>query len=252
MSRFSLLLSSGLLAGALALGGCPSVSSLTTARTVKPGKHEVHIAPGIVNIPVAMFGESVISYVPTVDFGYRAGLTDMLDLGVRLSSWGNIGLNLKIGLLDSEPVRLSLDPGLGGVFLASGDSSVGYLQFDVPLLVDLYFGESFTLTLGPKYTALYAWASDLGTTGSGVAHMVGATIGFEFLVGNTFAIQPHGGVLFSASGNESVALWTAGIAFKILIGGRDDDTLPQLDDSDLLPEEEVPVDQPVDDGGVEG
>lgn len=256
MNRLSLLLSSGLLAGALALGGCPSVSNLTTARTVKPGKHEVHIAPGVVGVSTDFIGtgSNSTAYMPTIDFGYRLGLTDMLDLGIRLSSWGNFGFNVKVGLVDSDPIRLSLDPGIGGVFFGANDATVGYLQLDLPVLLDIYAGESFTFNIGPRYTMLYAWASDFGASASSAAHTIGATVGAEFVVSNGFAMQPHAGFLYIVNSVEGTSpiIFTVGIAFKILIGGRDDDTLPQLDDSDLLPEEEVPVDQPVDDGGVEG
>jgi hypothetical protein len=195
----------GLIGAAFLVAGCPNVANLTTARVNKPGTHEITVAPAVYGMPAGVFnadgdgGDGGVM-AGTVDLGYRAGLVENVDLGVRLSNWGNINLDVKIGLVDEEAVRLALDPTIGGVFFGAGSVSAGYFQFDLPVLVDIALSERFAITVGPRYTML----GFFGGGESAFQHYVGTTFGVEIALGDTFAIQPHGGMMFGMNRPQGV------------------------------------------------
>lgn len=209
----------------LAVGttGCPNVASLTTARVLQPGTHELTIAPAAYGLSTGLFDKSStdIGYAGTIDFGYRAGVADIVDIGVRLSNFGNVNVDVKVGLLDKESVRLAIDPTLGGVFFGAGDVSAGYMQFDLPVLLDIAPSENFCITVGPRYSMLFFFAGAPGGAESDAEHMVGGTLGLEFAIGNSFAIQPNAGLMFwlNAPSGIDAMFFTAGVAFKFLLGG---------------------------------
>ena len=213
------------LLGLVAVGttGCPNVASLTTARVIQPGTHEITIAPAAYGMSAGLFdsNEKELAYSGTIDFGYRAGVADIVDVGVRLSNFGNVNVDVKVGLVESEHLRLAVDPTLGGVFLSVGGVSAGYMQFDLPVLLDIAPSERFSITIGPRYSMLFFFAGAPGGSTSEAQHLVGSTLGFEFALGNSFAIQPNAGLMFwlNAPSDIDAMFFTAGVAFKFLLGG---------------------------------
>jgi hypothetical protein len=208
----------------LALTGCPNVANLTTARVLDPGTVEITVAPAVTGMSAAFFdsSESGTLTAGTLDLGVRAGLADIVDFGFRISNMGNLNLDVKVGLLDSPALRIALDPTIGGVFLSAGSdedsTSAGYFQFDLPVLFDLVFNDHLTLSLAPRYTLLYLFAEGETTPAS---HLLGGALGFEIALGDSFALQPNAGIAFWVNGPDDVStsFFSAGIAFKFLLGG---------------------------------
>jgi len=210
--------------GSLALTGCPNVANLTTARVLDPGTVEVTVAPAVTGMSAAFFDSTETGTLTagTIDLGVRAGLAEVVDLGFRISNLGNLNLDVKVGLLDSETFRIALDPTIGGVFLSAGgdgdNTSAGYFQLDLPVLFDVVFSDRITLSLAPRYTLLYLFAESEVSTAS---HLLGGAVGLEIALGDSFAIQPNAGIGFWVNGPDEVStnFFSAGIAFKFLLGG---------------------------------
>ncbi len=209
----------------LTLTGCPNVANLTTARVLDQGTVEITVAPAVTGMSAAFFDSSETGTFTagTLDLGVRAGLAEIVDFGFRISNMGNLNLDVKVGLLDSPALRIALDPTIGGVFLSAGsdegdNTSAGYFQFDLPVLFDLVFNDHLTLSLAPRYTLLYLFAE--GET-SPASHLLGGAVGFEIALGDSFAIQPNAGIGFWVNGPDDVStnFFSAGIAFKFLLGG---------------------------------
>lgn len=202
-----------------ALSGCPNVANLTTARVLDQGTFEFTVAPAVTGFSAAIFDadESGTFTAGTLDLGLRAGVAEPLDIGFRISNMGNFNVDFKVGLLDGESLRISLDPTVGGVFFG-GKSGSGYVQADLPVLVDLVLSDSFTVSLAPRYSFLYFFA---GGTTSDPLHLLGGALGFEVALGDTFALQPNAGIGFWVNGPSSVdsMFFSAGIAMKFLMGG---------------------------------
>lgn len=203
----------------LVLTGCPNVANLTTARVLDPGTAEITIAPAVTGLSLAIFGGDDTETITagTVDLGVRAGLSEPVDLGFRVSNMGNLNLDVKVGLVDTKGLRLALDPTVGGVFFG-GRSDAGYFQLDLPVLIDLVASDAFTFSIAPRYSLLYFFAGD--ETSSAV-HIFGGALGVELALGDSFAIQPNVGIGWWVNGPEEVDpyLFSAGIAFKFLMGG---------------------------------
>jgi hypothetical protein len=201
------------------LSGCPNVANLTTARVLDQGTVEITVAPAVTGISLGIFGGEDTEAITagTLDLGVRAGIADPVDLGFRVSNAGNFNLDVKIGLLESESLRIALDPTFGGVFFG-GRADAGYLQIDAPILVDLVLSDSITFSLAPRYTLLYFFAGDATTPAT---HLLGGALGVEIALGDSFAIQPNFGIAFWANGPEGVdsTFFTAGVALKWLMGG---------------------------------
>lgn len=210
-----------LLAASALLAGCPNVANLTTARVLEPGTFELTVAPAVTGMSLAIFDsdETGTLTAGTLDLGIRAGLADTVDLGARISNMGNMNLDVKVGLLDSESLRVALDPTVGAVFVGGGDVSAGYMQLDLPVLVDIPLGDSATLSLAPRYTLLYFFAEDATSPAS---HLLGGALGIEIALGESFALQPNAGIAVWVNGPDEVAttFFSAGVAFKFLLGGK--------------------------------
>lgn len=201
------------------LMGCPNVANLTTARVLEPGTAEITIAPAVTGLSLAIFGgedtESITA--ATIDLGVRAGLAETVDMGFRVSNMGNFNLDVKVGLLDSEGLRIALDPTVGGVFFG-GRSDAGYVQLDLPVLVDLVASDTLTFSLAPRYSLLYFFA---GNEASPAVHLLGGAFGIEIALSDSFALQPNVGIGWWVNGPDEVDpyVFSAGLACKFLLGG---------------------------------
>jgi len=217
------------LAALLLVSGCPSVSVMTTAKTIGAGKNEIAFSPSVYGIAASTVGGSSSGSVNTglfwggaIDLMYRHGFGDHFDLGGSLSGFGELIVDGKINFIDTPVIALSVDPGIGGVFFGAASVGAGYVQFNVPLLFDIAFGESVRLTLAPKYSGLWAFAAASSSAGSGsvsaYSHLLGGAAGLEIKAGKVFRIMPHGGFLTRANNPSgySGVLVSGGVAFKFV------------------------------------
>ena len=205
--------------------GCPSVPTLTTAKTVGVGVNEITISPGFVGFAAAATGASGsastgLLSIPDLAFSYRRGFGDSVDAAVTLSGWGHLRLDGKYNFLGNEKgdaFALAINPGVGGVFVGSGDVAGGYVDFTIPVPMDIAFTDWMRMTLQPRYMGIVAFGG--GETAA--THFVGAGMGLEFVVNETVALQPHGGfdLMMNPPGTGEVGtdfmLATGGFAIKL-------------------------------------
>ncbi len=195
--------------------GCPSVPTLTTAKTVGDGVNEIAISPGFTGVSVAAFGAQGAGVaarlnVPEVALGYRRGIGDKFDLGVVFSGWGHLRVDGKINFIDTDSFALALNPAFGG--------TAGYIDFSIPVPMDIVFTDWMRLTLQPRYMGLVGIAGD---NSAPLAHFVGAGMGLEFVVSDMVALQPHGGfdLMMNPPGTSEVGsdfmFVTGGFAIKL-------------------------------------
>lgn len=196
--------------------GCPSVPTLTTAKTVGDGVNEIAISPGFVGFAASAGGGDLGSVstglitLPDLAFGYRRGIGDKFDLGVIFSGWGHLRIDGKINFIDSDAFALAINPAFGG--------TAGYVDFSLPVPMDIVFTDWMRLTLQPRYMGL---VSIVDNTLVPFQHFAGAGMGLEFVVSDMVALQPHGGVdlwLNPPSGTKvggDALLATGGFAIKL-------------------------------------
>ncbi len=214
----------------IVLTGCPSMPMMTTAKTIGNGKNEIIIAPGVVGFNAGIVGSKTSSDVgatvtlPDVTLGYRRGIGDSFDLGLTLTGFGRFQIDGKVNFLGNgknDRFALALDPTLGGVFVGAGSVSGGYVDFGLPLLMDLAVSDNVRFTLGPRYRGTYVFGSGGGTGGSSLLNFAGTGFGAEFILSETVALQPWGTADYllnapeSNSAKSASVLFTAGLAIKL-------------------------------------
>lgn len=175
------------------LAGCPSVSSLTTARTITPGKFQLTVAPGFEGFSVTSKAtkDNAAVGVPAIEFGGRYGFSEAMDVGFK-AGMGGIGGDLKYQFVRSPTsdsgLDLALDPGLATNF--------GSLVLSVPLLVGFNFS-GHQLVLGPKLIDQLWFASAVASDGSGSSSAsvnvlyAGASVGLSLKLSDAFRVMPE-------------------------------------------------------------
>ena len=231
--RWTVSLAAALSLCLVVLTGCPSISTLTTAKPIGDGKNEIAASPGVIGFTAAALGNSTDSkgnttttttttgtvYAPTLDLMYRHGFGDWFDLGISITGFGNVGVDGKFNLLNTGFLAVSLDPGVSGVFVGSGDVAGGYVELSLPVLVDFQLANWLTLTVWPKYIGIYAFGTSSGSTVDSFNHFLGGGGGLEFKFGEVFRLMPHGGAVAwanSPDGVEGNVWFEGGLAAKFV------------------------------------
>lgn len=221
MRSRSLILSLALISLAVATG-CPSITSMHTARPIGPGDFELQAVPVIEGVGGGDTGSSsnVVGW-PWFEFGMRYGINENMDFGVRYIPPLQVSGDVNIAFVNTGSFALSIDPTIQpwGVFGADSDSGSDAGVFMVwaylPLMMDVVGTETFALTLNIKPALLYASATaDSGGDRqfvSGVSYFLGGGAGIKIMFTDTFGIMPEFDVLY---GFEGEAYWfTAGLGF---------------------------------------
>ena len=198
---------------AFGLSGCPTTYNMGTARTIGAGNMEFNTTLVYNGLDVgALVGDSSVGVVaiPFVDLGYRYGLADDMDLGINVKGIGKVGADLKINLVDTDTIALSIAPEISGSQLAGA----GVLQWDLPVLLDLIFSDDLSLVFAMKYTGYMP----IGGDEAFLSTFVGGTVGLDFAIGESFAIHPFAGVTYliaeDLSDNVEVVLPHAGLGLR--------------------------------------
>ena len=158
-----------LLALAMLFAGCPSMSMLQTPRTVPRGKFR-----GAVNLAASGPAVDRDSGAPALELGLRAGLTDHLDIGFKLSI-----LYLEVGV-KMMALRGPVDVAAAPTVSLSGGYDV---TFQLPIIFGVNIGERLILAFGPK---LMTWTHDSAT-----ALYTGFFVSLPIRVGGAFWIAPE-------------------------------------------------------------
>lgn len=170
------------LAGALvALAGCPSISTMGTARTIPEGTYQYYVAPGVSSLgdfSVGDEGAPVSDRLPGLEMGARYGVSDRVEVGGKIFPVG-YEVSSKIQVLRSRSADRGLDlavaPALSLYPWSKG--AFGWAHLSVP--VGFNAGGGNQLVLSPRGSALLVKSKD----GTGKVFFAGASMGFAFRVG---------------------------------------------------------------------
>jgi hypothetical protein len=210
------------------LTGCPSFTTMGTARTLPEKKGQFYIAPGYMQLSSfqrdTAANKSVSIGFPTVEFGGRYGITDRFELGGKAWFFG-AELDAKLALLRSERldsgVNVSLAPGLSYMNFTSGGTGsthASYAWFHLPLLIGFATGGGGELTVGPRVSDMLV--SSNGNTVNVV--WLGGSLGYAIRIGEGMRVLPE--VTFSypasasAGGVTVTELTPKGAAIQVNLG----------------------------------
>jgi hypothetical protein len=155
--------------------GCSPLSSMQTARVLPPGVSRMTFGGGTgYNL-----AEDQQSVAPVAEVGYRVGVADKIDVGVRVRPV-NVLVDTKLQFWDAGRVYASFAPGLSYGGISSPDSGASLSYSELGVHIPIFFGGPIghgrsEWLLGPKMIGRYA------TTGIHV--VAGSTPGMMALSG---------------------------------------------------------------------
>lgn len=212
---------------AASLLGCPSASTLSSARTLDRGRVQ---AFGGFSAYGLRGGDGSLIAIPQGELGARYGVTDRVEVGARAWFIG-AAVDSKLALLRPESPEsgwnVSVDPGLGyqgnwalyGSLVDSNASGTSVMSVSLPLLVGRRFAGAHELTF-----ALRGLDQLMLGTRSGrldVSHLlwVGGTVGASFRVGPSVRLGPEVGVIYPfVPGTRSLELLFFQAGVGLLVG----------------------------------
>jgi len=174
------------------IGGC-AVSSYTTADTLPAGRAQFWAAPQALRMAVA----SAPQTMPFVELGTRYGLTDAVELGLRVGAGAQV--DAKIALRRSGPqqrLSVAVAPGVGYIGNFSGTPTgadgddLHFVGATLPVLLSYRLGDGVQLTLGPRVAWLMQYVE---TATAATTHTIAAGTSLNVLwrLTPSFAIVPE-------------------------------------------------------------
>jgi hypothetical protein len=166
-------------------------SALQTAKALDPGRQRILVGGGYYASPdlnedaSTATGSETSLALPYMELGYRRGLVDKLEAGVKYTIPGTAAIDGKYQFLDAGDFALAAGASVGYFKLSSeaGDSKSSSTVIDtiVPLYASYDLAKAFAVYTSPKYVMRYARneSSDamMSESSSGLSHLVGATVG---------------------------------------------------------------------------
>jgi len=134
------------IAAVVAGSGCGTVGTFHRADTLGAGKHQLAVEPQVKGFNEA--GDPING--AAVAFSYRGGVSDTVDMGLRLNSFAELELISQFQLTprDQEALVVSLAPTLSTHLFPL--PFVFNDSLSIPLLVGMGFGDGHQLILGPR------------------------------------------------------------------------------------------------------
>ena len=203
------------------LAGCPSLSTLQTARTVPRGK--VRHAVGLEAVGVSVRGAGSAA-AGQVEYGMRIGVSDNIDVGFKVYFLGLEG-GAKFQLVRG-PFDLSIAPAGAYTSVSVGEDSFHFLYLHLPILMGVHLGQFAEMGFGPKLLYALAFGS---TSGGDFASVDGVTAGVYwnllFKIGGFMLLGPEINAYTPLQENafEGV-VYQGGIVMAF--GGMDEDPPP--------------------------
>lgn len=172
--------------GSVLLMGCPSISNLSSARTLDKGQLQFIATPNVVGLGTVGPEGSALPFIPMAEGQFRYGITDHVELGGKLWLGGFAG-HMKFGLVRSESAEsgfnLSLDPGISYTGIMFNESVVGAFYVYLPVLFGFRFGEGHEFTIGPRLVPILGGVSVANESERGAALFGGSSFGASFKLG---------------------------------------------------------------------
>ena len=163
------------------LANCASLSTMQTARVHKPGKSQHALGFGFYNSDDFIGGDAIS--IPVLEYAYRRGVWDDIDLGIKLTNLGAMVGDLKYNLVDGKNWAVATGLGIGYLDFESSSNGVTATSTIIDIIVPIYLSYDFS-----KMTSLYSAGKyiqrAISTSDSGITTedggMMSASLGFKY------------------------------------------------------------------------
>jgi hypothetical protein len=207
-----------LLGVAVFLTNCASLTGFQDGRTV--GQNNVELvgsanfsqSPDFNNLEDQdTFGTDIPNlFFPNLEFGARYGVSEIVDISLRLNTNLNVGLGAKVQVLGDQESKtaLSLGAEIGTFGLISGLWNV-----QIPVYFSVHPKDNFSWYLSPRY--IYQFTSYTGAE-NGLRYLGGNT-GFFFGRRHKFGVDI--GYYNVGTNDSSLGLLQVGLGGRFALGG---------------------------------
>lgn len=214
-------LKAGLFFGLVAiLSSCASLTGFQTGKTVGRNNGEILVSANLSQTPEFDLtendttGEVPRLYFPNLEASGRYGITDRIDVGLRVNTNFNFAGDVRFQLIGDQDSPVAVSTGIGfGTFglLAS------LWNMQIPLYVSVHPTDKIAVYISPRYINQFH-AGDI----SGHLNYFGGNAGIVF--GKKPQIGLDMGLYnLSVKNSDSVPLATFGVGVKFPLGTKDDD-----------------------------
>jgi len=163
----------------LSMVRCASVSTLQTARVLEKDDSFHSVGLSFYSSDDFLGGDEIS--IPLLEYTYRRGVWDKIDLGLKLAIIGSAVVDAKYNLINGE--KWALATGLGVGYL-SFESTVGsttqtstILDFFVPLYLSYDFSKTTTVYSAAKYMLRTISGDGISGDGSLLSSTLGLKLG---------------------------------------------------------------------------
>lgn len=219
-------------AAALALlAGCPSFSTMGTARTIPKGTTQFHVALGgqqLRDWSISDSGTLETITFPAFELGVSHAVSESVEVGGKVWFLGaevNSKFQLERSTSPDSGVDLALAPALSFYPLSgensAGESTTGGLAFvHLPLLIGLNLGGGSQLVLGPRLSDTIVWGSAGGSSETANIFWLGGSLGVAWRLGDTFLLMPEISANYPVAVSRGIST-TTDLAFKgVIVQGQ--------------------------------
>ncbi len=213
------------------LAGCPSFTTLGTARVIPKGETQVQIAIGgqqLRDWSVSDSGALESITVPGFELGVSHAVSDTVEVGGKIWLVG-AELDSKFQLVRSASpgsgIDVALAPALSFYPLSmennAGDRATGGLAWvHLPLLVGVNLSGGSQIILGPRISDSIVWSSAGGVSESANLFWMGGSLGIAFKAGDRFRIQPMVSAMYPVAASHGMQA-TTDLAFEgVIVQGQ--------------------------------
>ena len=207
------------------LTGCPNITIMRGPKTTPKGKSKISVVVDTLgaivqaNVDKKNQGTANIPAIqPTLEGAYSYGITDFMDIQIRLSNWLYTGVGLGFHLVKSDIFDLSLGLEVGGTWIHIENAGVSFWNIPIYLLGGINLSKNFSFIIGAGYQAYYIYAGvSKDKSASIFANLLLSTVGFSINF-SKISIRPQ--LTFTVPINQNdyikTVLWNAGIGVHFL------------------------------------
>jgi hypothetical protein len=210
--------------GLLSFSSCASLTGYQDGRSVGEGNGEAMISINASQSPtfVDIEEEEIIEDIPTflfpnIELGGRYGVTEKLDVTLKMNTNLNLSVGGKYQLLGDRTSKFALGTGFE---LGTFGLITGLWNVQVPVYASVHPTEKFTFYASPKY--IYQFTSLGGLAGW---NYLGGNIGLLFGSKHKFGLD-LGYFALGTSETSRISLISVGIGGKFVFGDNFPDSTP--------------------------
>lgn len=203
----------------LAFSSCASLTGYQDGKSVGAGNGEAMISlnfsqsPTFTDIEDSFGIEEIPSFTfPNIELGGRYGVSEKLDITLRMNTNLNLGVGAKYQLIGDRASEFAL--GLGAEAGTFG-LITGLWNVQVPLYTSFHPSDKFTIYASPRF--IYQFSTIGGVEGW---NYLGGNFGFLFGSRHKFGLD-IGYYQVGATGVDKIGLISAGIGGKFVFGNNE-------------------------------